>query len=523
MDPEKVNYHYTDDLPTSPLPKGTRILVTGANGYVGRRLIPELLYRGYTVRCMLRNQGLSPILEHPNLEFVYADARHQEDLDRAMEGMNYAYYLMHSLRLDKQEFSGAEKEVARNFVKSADRFGLKRIIYLGGLGETSERISPHLSSRIEVGAILSEAKCTVVRVRAAIILGTGSASYELIKSLVLHHRWIPFISDFNSKCQPIAVRDVIKYLVGFLELEKVETGKYPVGGQDVLTYKELVKRFAKIMNRRVGFIDVFWAPLPVPVMCRIFAWWMHLISPVSVNIVTLLLESLRTDVVCPDNSVRDLIPFEPLDFDTAVHWALEKEKNRKVFSHWSDVPPENMIDLMPICEYESTDFVIDQHSLDIPAEPEEVFDIVCRIGGKHGWLHGNILWEIRGWIDRILGGVGLHRGRRDEQELRLGDSVDFWRVENLVRPKELLLRAELISPGFSWLQFILSPLPSGKTKLTLKAHFIPYRIWGRLYWGVLQSFHTYIFKGMLNHFRNEAVKKVGDPNLRQQNREKTLI
>ncbi len=506
MDPEKVNYHYTDDLPTAPLPRGTRVLVTGANGYVGRRLVPELLNRGYRVRCMLRNQGLAPILEHPDLEFVYADARNPVELGCALEGMEVAYYLMHSLRLDKQEFSGAEKEVARNFVDAANTCGLKRIIYLGGLGETSKRISPHLSSRIEVGAILSEANCTVVRLRAAVILGTGSASYEMIKSLVLHHRWIPFLSEFNSKCQPIAIRDVIKYLVGMLELPGLETGKYPIGGQDVLTYRELVRRFAKIMDRRIGFIDVFWLPIPVSAMCRMFAWWMHLISPVSVNIVTLLLESLRTDVVCPDNRVRDLLPFEPLDFDTAVYWALEKEKNRKVFSHWSDVPPENMVDLLPICEYESTEFVIDEHSLEIPADPERVFDIVCRIGGKHGWLHGNILWEIRGWIDRFLGGVGLHRGRRDEQELRLGDSVDFWRVENLVRPQELLLRAELMSPGFSWLQFSLLPLPSGNTQLTLKAHFIPYRFWGHLYWAFMQSFHTYIFKGMLNYFYRQAAK-----------------
>ncbi|QPJ60432.1 MAG: SDR family oxidoreductase [Candidatus Nitronauta litoralis] len=505
MDPEKVNYHYTDDLPTKPLPPDTRVLVTGANGYVGRRLVPELLFRGYRVRCMLRTQTVAPILKHPNLEYVYADGRNPEQLDRAMEGMEVAYYLMHSLRLDKREFSGAEKEVARNFVQAANKWELERIVYLGGLGETSKEISPHLSSRIEVGAILSEARCTVVRVRAAIILGTGSASYELIKSLVLHHRWIPFLSEFNSRCQPIAVRDVIKYLVGLMELPDLETGKYPIGGQDVLTYRELVKRFAKIMKRKIGFIDVGWVPVPVFIMIRIFGWWMHLISPVSVNIVTLLLESLRTDVVCPDNYVRELIPFEPLDFNTAVIWALEKEKNRKVFSHWTDVPPENMGDLMPICEYESTDFVIDEHSIDIPEEPQKVFDIVCRIGGKHGWLHGNFLWEIRGWIDRLLGGVGLHRGRRDDQELRLGDSVDFWRVEILEPPRELLLRAELMSPGFSWLQFSLVPLSSGGTRLTLKAHFIPYRFWGQLYWGFMQSFHTYIFKGMLNYFYRQAV------------------
>ena len=504
MDPEKVNYHYTDDLPTRPLAPGTRILVTGANGYIGRRLIPELLARGYRVRCMLRNHRLSPILEHPRLEFVYADGRNPEALRQALEGVEAAYYLIHSLRMEKTRFQETEKRVAQNFVYAADACGLKKIIYLGGLGETSDRISPHLASRMEVGRILSRARCPVIRLRAAIIIGTGSASYELIKSLVLHHRWIPFLPEFNSRCQPIAIRDVIKYLVGVLEVPGLETGKYPIGGTTIMTYRELVQRFARIMGRRVRFINVSWVPLPVDAMCTLFAWWMHWISPVPANITCLLLESLRTDVVCPDNRIRDILPFKPLDFDTAVHWALEKEKNRKVFSHWSDVPPEKMADLMPICEYESSDFIVEEHSREIDAPPEVVFDEVLKIGGENGWLAAHLLWEIRGWIDRLLGGVGLQRGRRDPEDLRVGDSVDFWRVEKLERPRELLLRAELISPGFSWLQFTTEPLDGERTRLTLRAHFIPYGIWGRMYWHGLQRFHTYIFKGMLEYFERQV-------------------
>lgn len=504
MDPEKVNYHYTDDLPTRPLPPDTRILVTGANGYIGRRLIPELLCRGYHVRCMLRNQGLAPILEHPRLEFVYADGRNLENLRQALNGIDSAYYLIHSMRLDKAHFHEAEKQVAHNFVQAADGCGVKKIIYLGGLGETTKKLSPHLKSRMEVGAILSQAKCPVIRLRAAIILGTGSASYELIKSLVNHHRWIPFLPEFNSMCQPIAIRDVIKYLVGVLEAPDIETGKYPIGGKSVMTYRELVQQFARIMDRRVGFLNVSWVPLPVNLLCRMFAYWMHWISPVPANITRLLLESLRTDVVCPDNRIRNILRFEPLDFETAVRWALEKEKNSQVFSHWSDVPPEKMSDLMPICEYESSEFIVEEHTKEIDAPPEVVFDQVCQIGGDKGWLAAHLLWEIRGWIDRLLGGVGLQRGRRDPKDLRLGDSVDFWRVETLERPRELLLRAELISPGFSWLQFTTDPLESNRTRLTLRAHFIPYGIWGRGYWYLLKRFHTYIFKGMLEYFEQQA-------------------
>lgn len=504
MHPEKVNYHYCDDLPTRPLPAGTPVLVTGANGYVARRLVPELLYRGYRVRCMLRNRVLTPILEHPNLEYVYADALDKESLSDALRGMQAAYYLIHSLRLEKRKFAEAEKIAAHNFREAAEECGLRKIIYLGGLGEESKDISWHLKSRLEVGEILAEARMPVVHLRAAIIIGTGSASYEMLKSMILHQRWIPFLPEFNSLCQPVAIRDVIKYLVGVLEIEDLPTGKYPIGGRDVMTYRQMVLRFAALFNRKVHFFDVSWVPLPVHVLCRIFACWLHLFISVPVNITCLLLESLRTDVVVTDDRIRRIIPFEPLDFETAVRWAIEKETSSRVFSHWSDVPPEDMAHLMPLAQYESAHFLGQEYEGIIPADLERTFQMVCRIGGPYGWLHGNVLWKIRGFIDRLLGGVGLNRGRRDPYDLRVGDSVDFWRVEKLEPCNELLLRAELISPGFSWLQFLLEPVDKENTRLILKAHFIPFPVWGHLYWYLLSRFHTYIFKGMIRHFESEA-------------------
>ena len=213
MDPEKVNYHYCDDLTTSPWPEGTRVLVTGAAGYVARRLIPELVSRGYIVRCMYRNNSCPPLLTHRRVEHVYADCLSMEELLPALEGVDYAYYLIHSMRLKKEEFIAKDQVAAKNFRESAEHHGVKRIIYLGGLGEKNDRMSQHLQSRREVGNILSQGKVPVIRVRAAIILGTGSASYELMKSLTLNNRIIPFLAEFNSKCQPVAIRDVIKYLV----------------------------------------------------------------------------------------------------------------------------------------------------------------------------------------------------------------------------------------------------------------------------------------------------------------------
>ncbi len=514
MDPEKVNYHYCDDLPTSPLPDVKTVLVSGASGYVARRLVPELLFRGYRVRCMLREKSMPQVLTHPNLEYVYADALNKDQLQQAMKGINVAYYLIHSMRIVNKKFRQADKTAAKNFREAAEEHGVRKIIYLGGLGETSKVVSRHLESRMEVGTILSEGSIPVMRLRCAIIIGTGSASYELLKSMIQHTRWIPFLPEFNSRCQPIAIRDVIKYLVGVLETDGLTTRKYPLGGPDVMTYQEMVKRVARISDKRVRFFNVSWVPLPVNMMCRLFAYWLHFFISVPVNITCLLLESLRTDVVCTDEAIREILPFETVGFETAVKWALQKEVNSMVYSHWTDVPPENMTDLMPLYQFESSDFIIEEHSKDIPASAEVVFQSICRIGGSHGWVHANLLWKIRGFIDRVLGGVGLNRGRRDPNDLRVGDSVDFWRVENLEPNRELLLRAELISPGLSWLQFALQPSGNGHTRLTLRAHFIPDPFWGQVYWTLMSKFHTYIFTGMLDYFFKESVQSVKTDSLK---------
>ncbi len=504
MDPEKVNYHYCENLPTKPLKPGTRVLVTGANGYVAHRLIPELVERGYTVRCMFRNRNIHPLLKHLRIENVFADCLHREELVPALQGVEYAYYLIHSMRASKSEFVDRDKRAASNFIRAAEEAGVKRILYLGGLGETNERLSPHLKSRMEVGGILSSGSVPVIRLRAAIIIGTGSASYELLKSLVTHNRLIPFLPEFDSKCQPIAIRDVIKYLVGVLETPGLTTRAYHIGCGDVLSYTQLIRRVAKMLGQRVRLFNVSWVPLPTNVMCRLYAYWLHLFNSVPVNIASLLLSSLKTDVVCTENDIRTLLPFETLNFNAAVERAQRKEAQSRVYSHWSDVPPEEMSELLPLCEYNSSEFMIDEHFTDIAVKPEVLFPVVCRIGGKHGWVHANILWEIRGTIDRILGGVGLSRGRRDDNQLRVGDSVDFWRVEKLVPNKELLLRAEMKSPGLSWLQFVLDPVNHGATRLTLRAHFIPQPFWGNVYWMAMGKFHNYIFKGMLEYFEKES-------------------
>ncbi len=510
MDPEKVNYHYCDDLNTCPWSEGTRVLVTGATGYVAHRLIPELVSRGYIVRCMYRNISCPTLLTHPRVEYVYADCLNREELFPALRDVDYAYYLIHSMRLKKEEFIINDHEAAKNFRESAEHQGVKRVIYLGGLGEKDDCMSPHLRSRREVGNILSESSVPTIRVRAAIIIGAGSASYELMKSLTLNNRFIPFLPEFNSVCQPVAIRDVVKYLVGIMETPGLESRIFQIGGKDVLPYKEMILRFAKILNRRIRFIDVSWVPVPVDWMCRLYAYWLHCFISIPVNITSLLLSSLKTDVVCVDNEISTILPFEPLDFVTAVKWAQEKEKSSRVFSHWSDVPPENMSDLLPLCQFEASEFVIDEHGIDITATPEQVFPVICQIGGKHGWNHANILWEIRGLIDRLLGGVGLQRGRRDPANLRVGDSVDFWRVEKLELNRRLLLRAEMITPGLSWLEFQLNPDQNGGTRLTLKAHFIPKPFWGKLYWVAMSTFHSYIFKGMLEFFRKKSLQTIPD-------------
>jgi len=509
MDPEKVNYHYCDDLSTNPLPVNTRVLVTGANGYVGHRLIPELISRGYFVRCMLRRKIMPALLVHDRIEVVYADCHHKDELLPALKGMEYAYYLIHSMSLKNYEFAEKDRLAAQNFIDVAEECQIKRIIYIGGLGDRNEQLSEHLKSRMEAGSLLLSGTIPVICLRAALILGTGSASYELVKSLVSHNRWIPFLPEFDSKCQPIAIRDAIKYLVGVLETANLTTREYQIGSQDIFTYRELIMRFAKIIKKDVRLFDVSWVPLPTKMMCRLYSYWLHLFNSVSVNITSMLLNSLKNDVVCTENEIQKILPFEPLDCDTAVEWAIKKEEQSCVYSHWSDVPPERMTDLLPLCQYESSDFLMDEHSLEILASPKVIFPIICRLGGKHGWVHGNVLWRIRGAVDRLLGGPGLNRGRRDENQLREGDSIDFWRVEKLVMNKELLLRAEMLSPGLSWLQIILEPRGSDKTRLILMAHFIPHPFWGHLYWNMMAKFHNYIFAGMLAFFQKEAMKENG--------------
>ena len=506
MDPEKVNYHYTDDLNTNPLRVGTRVLVTGANGYVAHRLIPELIFRGYRVRCMYRNKSCPSILSHPNIEVVYADCLNAEELQLAMQDVHYAYYLIHSMREKNDEFVEKDKIAAKNFREVAKHYGVKKIIYLGGLGEKSDRMSPHLQSRREVGQILSQGSVPVICLRAAIIIGTGSASYELLKALILNNRFIPFLPKFNSQCQPIAIRDVIKCLIGVLETPDLESSVYPIGCKNILTYKEMIQKFAKILNRNVRFVDVSWIPFPVKFMFRVYAYWLHFFSSIPINITSLLLNSLKTDVVCTDNKITSVLSFEPVDFYTAVQWAQEKEKKSMVFSHWSDVRPENMATLLPLCEFESSDFIIEEHEILIPTGASYVFREICKVGGGYGWNHANFLWEIRGWLDRFLGGVGLHRGRRDLSNLRVGDSVDFWRVEKLELNQELLLRSEMITPGLSWLQFQLNSANGNSTLLTLRAHFIPKPFWGNIYWLALSYFHSYIFKGMLEHFKKLSIR-----------------
>jgi uncharacterized protein YbjT (DUF2867 family) len=508
MDPEKVNYHYCDGLPTAPLPSNTKILVTGANGYVARRLIPELVSRGYFVRCMFRMERCPPILSHPRMESVYADCLKKDELLPALKDIEVAYYLVHSMREKRAQFMKRDQTAAKNFIEAAEACGVKKVVYLGGLGETNEHLSMHLRSRMEVGDILSNSRIAkVIQLRAAIIIGSGSASYELLKSLVARQYFIPFLPEFNSRCQPIAIRDIVKYLVGVVETADIPSGVYHIGGKEIFRYKDLILRFAAILKKKVWFFNIGWIPIPVDLLCRVYAFWLQFFSPVPVNITTLLLGSLRSDVVCREEKALKALQLDLLDFDTAVKGALEKENSSQVFSRWSDVPPEGMSDLLPLSEYESAHFRIDEHSLEIPAAPDVLFRLITRIGGNHGWFHGNFLWWLRGFLDRMVGGVGLHRGRRDIHDLRVGDTIDFFRVERLDVDKELLLRAEMISPGLSWLQFQLDPVSEKSTRLTFRLHFIPYPFWGDIYWFSLLKFHAFIFKGLLRYFYKESQKE----------------
>jgi len=478
-------------LPLQEVREG-RILVTGASGYIGGRLIPELLARGYHVRAMVRGGAPEYRVRWPQVEVAVADALDDgtEALEKALEGVTAVFYLLHSLYLGPKDFEAADIKAAANFRKAVQRQKVRRVIYLGGLGDIRSSLSSHLRSRMEVAEELKRGQVPVTILRAGIIIGSGSASYEIIQHLVRRLKVIPMPYWAKNRCQPIAVRDVIKYLIGVLEVSKTAGRNFDIGGPNILTYEEMLMILSQTLQKKRYFVHLPFLSI------RVFAYLASLLTPVPAPITQCLMESLKNEVVCQEDRIKEYLPFEPLSYKEAIIRALSREEQDKVHTRWSDAYPPAHELAIKLHELKAGPRFSTCYSILTEKSTASLFSSLCNIGGKEGWFENNWLWRMRGMIDRILGGVGTSRGRRSYARLAVNDVIDFWRIEELRKEQRLLLRAEMKLPGKAWLEFNVEEADSLR-KLSVVAYFDATGFWGKVYWYSCLPFHHFIFKELL--------------------------
>lgn len=501
-------------------------LVTGATGYVGGRLVPELLAAGFRVRCMARSaERLQDFPWIGQVEVAEADAADRDAVRRALADVDVAYYLIHALG-SGPGFEETDRRTARIFAEQADAAGTGRIVYLGGLQpsgspEGSSRqagkapwgsggsspgasqvpagsgrsLSPHLRSRTEVGEILLASGVPAAVLRAGVIIGAGSASFEMLRYLterlpvMVTPKWV------GSRIQPIAIRDVLSYLVGCARLPGEVSRAFDIGGPDVLTYAQMMQRYAAAAGLRPRIV------LPVGVLTpSLSSHWVGLVTPVPSALARPLVESLRHDMVARERDIEQYVPDPPgglISFDDSVRLALKRVRQASVATRWSaPARPGAPSDPLPTDPgWAGGSLYTDLREYPVAASPEALWTVIEGIGGEHGWYSFPLAWMVRGWLDTALGGVGLHRGRRDPNRLRAGEVLDFWRVERIVPGQLLRLRAEMKLPGLAWLEMSVHS-PAGRTVYRQRALFHPRGLAGHAYWHVLAPFHAVIFGGM---------------------------
>jgi uncharacterized protein YbjT (DUF2867 family) len=477
-----------------------RILVVGASGYVGGRLVSLLQARGHDL--VLTSRDARPLAaRYPETTVVPADLLEPASLPPALEGIDVAYYLAHSMGAGERGFAERDRLAASNFAAAAARAGVSRIIYLGGLGDDAADLSHHLASRHETGAELAAHDVPVTEFRAAVIIGSGSASFEILRHLterlpvMITPRWV------GTRCQPIGIRDVLDYLAGALEHPEA-TGIVEIGGPDILSYGDMMRTYARLRGLRRLMI-------PVPVLTpRLSSYWVNLVSPVPAGIARPLIEGLRNEVVVRDPGPAAVFGVHPLPFVEAVQRAIDRTDGHDVESTWFDafgVP--DRASLTSLTSQEG--MIVERRTRSVVASPEQVFAEVERLGGNAGWPYANVLWRVRGLLDRLVGGVGMRLGRRDPDHLRVGDALDFWRVEDVQRPSLLRLRAEMKVPGRAWLQYEVTPTESG-SRIVQTAFFEPKGLPGLAYWYALYPVHGLIFRGTVRVLAERVTRRVAD-------------
>ncbi len=477
------------------------IAVTGSTGYVGGRLVPRLLESGYRVRCVTRSkESLANRSWSNQVDIVEADLQNKDQTLTALADADRAFYLVHSMTAQRN-FAEAEENMASVFAESANQSNLKQIVYLGGLGEDNLEKSLHLQSRHNVGKILAAGQTPVSELRAAVIIGSGSASFEMLRSLVevlpvmVVPRWVT-----KTQCQPISIGDVLENLLHVLNSDEPVNHILEIGGPEVVTYREMMHAYTKVAGLRRRVI------LPVPVLTpRLSSHWVNLVSPLPFTLARALIDSLTTDVIVQGDYEKQGTLSNKDTLEAAIGKALARIKELEIPTRWSDTSS-----FKDPAIPESTDpvwsggkILVERREIVTSASEDALMKTICSVGGDNGWFAFNWLWAIRGFVDKLLGGVGLRRGRRHPTDLRVGDTVDFFKVTS-VTENRLQLLAEMRVPGHAWLEWNVKTMENGDSLVTQQALFVPKGVLGRAYWYVLLLPHIVIFSRMLNNLVEKA-------------------
>ena len=475
-----------------------KILLTGVTGYIAQRLLPVLLENGHEVICCVRdkNRFNQKKYKSDKLVVIEADFLNKESLQNIPLDIDVAYYLIHSMSTNYGDFEDMEEICANNFKECIGKTKAKQVIYLSGI-VNSDELSKHLSSRKNVEDILSDATFALTTLRAGIIVGSGSASFEIIRDLV---EKLPFMITpqwLKTKCQPIAIRNVVEFLSGVIGKTETYHKSYDIGGPDILSYKEMLLRFAKIrgLKRRIVIV-----PIMTP---KISSYWLYFVTATSYALAKNLVNSMKVEVTCRPNNLADLLDIKLIDYDTSIKLAFDKIEQNQVLSSWKDAQTSELFSkgLSQFIEVPVNGCFKDTRSVKVE-NPEQSLEKIWAIGGLTGWYYGNWLWKLRGFVDRLSGGVGMRRGRRSSIEIFPGDALDFWRVLLADKAgKRLLLFAEMKLPGEAWLEFKIDE----NNMLIQTATFRPLGVLGRMYWYAVLPFHGFIFKGMMSEIARTKV------------------
>ncbi len=480
-----------------------KVLVTGANGYIGTRLVPMLVDNGHEVCVLVRGRQRLDLPDEilKKLQIIEADLLEKESLEKISDEIDAAYYLVHSMTTSSGAFAPLEEKCARNFSERMEKTKARQIIYLSGLAN-EENLSKHLSSRRQVEVILRQGKVPVTTLMAGIIIGSGSASFEIIRDLVeklpvmITPRWV------RNLVQPIAISDVLGYLIDVLGHQKCLGKRFEIGGPDVLSYKEVLLQFARIRGLKRWLVSL---PVLTP---KLSSYWLYFMTSANYYLASSLVESLKNNAICKEHEIEKIFPKKLLSFEQAVKRAFEKIERDDISSSWKDALGDSSLqsDFSIYTHPPRFGVFFDRQVVNFSSSPDQVLETIWSLGGENGWLYMNWCWVLRGAIDRLLGGVGLRRGRTHEKKLKEGDSLDFWRVLLADKAnKRLLLYAEMKMPGEAWLEFQIKGQALYQT-----ATFRPRGIWGRIYWYALWPFHELIFRGMARSIVNKIIESKRD-------------